>query len=87
MNLLTHSRDKVGDFQSRVLLHIPVGFLIGLFLEDKDLFLEYERDECAHSQDEAWKDIAGALIGFPFGRALVFALLIYLLYSLARWLA
>lgn len=80
--LITHNRDDEGDFGIRVILHIPAGILMGLFLLDKKLFLEYEKDECAHTKDEAWKDIAGAMIGYVIGRTIwliIIALIIYLL--------
>ncbi len=69
--LITHNRDTEGDFGIRVVIHIPIGFLIGLtsiipfvgygLLQ---LFLKYERNEDAHTEDQAWKDLFGAMVGF-----------------------
>tara|TARA_Y100000310_G_C20537774_1_gene741729 strand:+ start:744 stop:920 length:177 start_codon:yes stop_codon:yes gene_type:complete len=28
------------------------------------LFLKYERNEDAHTEDQAWKDLFGAMVGF-----------------------
>ena len=84
----THNRDLTGDFGIRVLLHIPIGFLIGVLLfNDKaltNLFLKYELNEDAHTADEAWKDIFGAIIGFALGRATIIAIIIYLLYTFLK---
>ena len=81
----THNRDLTGDFGIRVLIHIPIGFLIGVLLfNDKaltNLFLKYELNEDAHTADEAWKDIFGAIIGFALGRITIIAIIIYLLYA------
>ena len=67
----THSRDDEGDFGIRALIHIPVGFLIGLtFPLSYPLLitlLKYERNEDAHTEDEAWKDLFGAMIGEVIG--------------------
>lgn len=79
MKFLEHERDQVGDFQKRVLIHIPIGLLIGMSwlahwvfpLVFAYLFLEYERNEDLHTQDQSWKDIFGALIGFGISVALV----------------
>ena len=80
---ITHPRDDEGDYGIRVLTHIPVGILIGLGLLSEKMFLKYERNEDAHTQDEAWKDIAGSLIGMPVGRGILIGTLIYVL---LRWL-
>lgn len=68
---ITHCRDDEGDYGVRFLLHIPAGILIGVGLLGKDLFLKYERNEDAHTEDEAWKDIAGAMWGCVIGRVLL----------------
>ena len=73
---ITHNRDDEGDFGIRVILHIPAGIRLGLFLLDKKLFLEYEKDECSHTEDEAWKDIFGAIIGYVIGRTILIMLVI-----------
>ena len=66
MPLLNHGRDKVGDFQKRVLIHIPIGLLIGVPLFGIPilvLFVRYEQNEDLHTKDQAWKDYAGAIVG------------------------
>jgi len=32
-----------------------------------NLFLTYERNEDIHTEDQAWKDIFGAIVGFVIG--------------------
>jgi len=64
--LLTHNRDKEGDFGYRVLLHIPIGLLMGMPLLGWALipiFISYEQNEDLHTSDQAWKDYFGALVG------------------------
>ena len=64
---LTHNRDDEGDYGIRVLIHIPAGLLMGIPILGWGLiklFLTYERNEDAHTQDEAWKDIMGAMVGY-----------------------
>lgn len=64
--LITHNRDKVGDFGSRVVLHIPIGLIAGIPIIGKpvrELLIRYEENEDAHSADQAWKDYAGAIAG------------------------
>ena len=75
---ITHNRDDEGDFGIRVLLHIPIGFLMGLtaiipFLGYGllQLFLKYERNEDVHTQDEAWKDIFGAIVGYSISTIII----------------
>ena len=80
MRVLRHSRDSVGDFQRRVLLHIPIGLLIGIPLLGKPLeklFTKYEENEDAHTQDEAWKDYFGAIVGVVITELICIALLVY----------
>lgn len=76
---ITHNRDDEGDYGIRYIIHIPAGILIGLFLLNKDLFIKYERNEDAHTQDEAWKDIAGAMAGCVIGRLILAGVIIYLI--------
>lgn len=81
--LITHNRDVEGDFGIRVLLHIPIGIFIGLLLFNdralNQLFLKYERNEDAHTEDQAWKDICGAIVGFIIGRIVAIGLFIWLI--------
>ncbi len=81
--LITHNRDDEGDFGIRVLIHIPIGFFMGLLLFNDqgliNMFLKYERNEDAHTQDEAWKDIFGALVGFVIGRTVSLGLFVLLI--------
>ncbi|KKL98833.1 hypothetical protein LCGC14_1820450 [marine sediment metagenome] len=63
---LKHVRDTKGDYQMRVLIHIPVGLLIGIpFLGYPllRLFCAYQESEDRHETDKAWKDYAGAMVG------------------------
>ena len=70
-NFLTHDQDKVGDFQKRVLLHIPIGYIIVISALAHPilpiplvwLFIRYEENEDAHKKDQAWKDYFGAIVG------------------------
>lgn len=80
---LTHPRDRDGDFGIRVLLHVPIGIVIGFLLVYKPmagiglllLFLVYEWTEDWRVQDHAWKDLFGGLVGCVFGIALAVILL------------
>lgn len=71
MKFLKHERDKVGDFQKRVFLHIPIGFIVIISALGHPLlplplvwlFIRYEENEDVHTQDQAWKDYFGAIIG------------------------
>ena len=81
---ITHNRDDEGDFGIRVILHIPIGFLIGaLFPLSFPLlysFHKYEKNEDMHVKDEAWKDIFGCLVGEAVGLVvLVITLLVLFL--------
>ena len=82
MKLLTHSRDKLGDFQSRVLLHIPIGFIIvasclahwSITIALCYIFVRYEENEDVHEQDKAWKDYFGAIVGGVIASATILIL-------------
>jgi len=66
VKLLKHSRDKTGDFQERVLLHIPAGLIIGIPILGwafAYIFKAYEENEDVHTKDQAWKDYFGAMVG------------------------
>ena len=80
MKFLTHDRDKVGDFQKRVLIHIPIGFLIGILsvipfvgYALMKLFVRYEENEDLHFKDQAWKDYFGAIVGFVIASLVILA--------------
>ena len=77
--LITHNRDYIGDYGSRFTLHIPAGFIAGLLPGFLKLFTHYEENEDAHTKDQAWKDYAGAMWGFAFGRGLLIAFTIWFL--------
>lgn len=81
--LITHNRDKVGDFGSRVVLHIPIGFLIGITFPLSypllKIFKAYEQNEDAHEKDKAWKDYFGAMVGMAIGLLAEIALIILFL--------
>lgn len=83
---ITHNRDAAGDFGIRVLIHIPVGFLIGLGLLSEDMFLKYERNEDLHTEDQAWKDIAGGMVGYVPGKITKYIVIGVAIYLLVRWL-
>ena len=75
MNLLDHERDRVGDFQNRVLIHIPIGIIIAMAwfahwsitFALVYVFVRYEENEDAHISDEAWKDYFGCMVGIVIG--------------------
>jgi len=88
--MITHNRDKKGDFGIRTLVHLPIGFLMGIsslipFLGFGLvwLFLKYERNEDAHTQDQAWKDIFGAIVGYSLAVIMILALGLILWYNSA----
>ena len=65
--LITHNRDTVGDFGVRVLLHIPIGLVMGIPILGWGLlylFKAYEENEDLHTKDQAWKDYFGAMVGY-----------------------
>ena len=69
--VFTHVRDKEHDFGFRALIHIPVGFVMGLFDWSNGLarlFEFYEKNEDRHTGDQAWKDTFGAMVGWVIGR-------------------
>ena len=66
----THNRDKEGDFGIRALIHMPIGIIMSVPVFGWGLvylFRFYERNEDAHTQDQAWKDVFGAMVGFVIG--------------------
>ena len=78
----THNQDKIGDFGIRATIHIVPGIIAGLLslihwsltLAFVWVFIKYERNEDLHTEDEAWKDIFGFLIGLPIGGLIAFFL-------------
>jgi len=82
VNLLDHERDTVGDFQNRVLIHIPIGIILSIPILGWGLiplFIRYQDSENEWTRDQAWKDYAGAIVGFIIGIALLFILGIYVI--------
>lgn len=80
--VFTHNRDKENDFGIRALLHIPVGFVMGLLDWTNGLarlFIFYERNEDRHTGDQAWKDTFGAIIGWVIGRLALVVFLAWLI--------
>ena len=91
--LIKHNRDNEGDYGERVLLHIWIGLYMGLFPFSggfNDLFTAYEENEDLHTKDEAWKDYAGAMIGYVIGRTMLWSVVglgaWYLLKLIVRYL-
>lgn len=80
---IKHVRDIEGDFGVRMLLHIPVGLLIGLTFPLSIplvwLFIRYEENEDLHTKDEAWKDYFGALVGCAVGVVAVIVVILMML--------
>lgn len=80
MKFITHERDKVGDYQKRVLIHIPIGILLGipiLGIPLLILFVRYEENEDKHVKDEAWKDYAGAMGGAIISLVVIVGIIIW----------
>ena len=77
---ITHTRDKDGDYGIRVLLHIPIGLLMGvpvLGYQLMQLFFFYEKNEDKWTSDQAWKDTAGALFGMAVTVIVLIGLVIW----------
>ena len=78
--MLKHERDLVGDYQKRFLMHIGIGMLAGIPLLGYpiiQLFIRYEENEDVHTQDQAWKDYAGAICGAIIMELIVLAFIAY----------
>lgn len=78
---ITHNRDRHGDFGVRMLLHIPIGMVMSIPVLGWGLlylFKFYEHNEDAHTQDQAWKDVFGAMVGYVVGMVAQVALYILL---------
>ncbi len=83
MKFLKHSRDTVGDYQQRVLIHIPIGLLIGILILGYPLlhlFEKYQQSEDQWVKDQAWKDYAGAQIGAIISILIQIGIVIYLIW-------
>jgi hypothetical protein len=76
---ITHPRDKAGDYGIRLIIHAMLFPIVTLMLLiDKIggaivllaftwVFLKYQRNEDAHTEDQAWKDIVGYLWAISIG--------------------
>jgi len=64
-----------------MLMHIPIGFVIGLLFPltypALKLFIRYEENEDVHTKDQAWKDYAGAIAGAIMGNLTVAGIIIW----------
>jgi hypothetical protein len=79
---LTHNRDEAGDFGIRVVIHIPIGFVMSLPLWGWGLtylFWKYQKNEDGYYHDGAWKDVFGAMAGFVAGIAVQLIILAILI--------
>lgn len=73
--LITHNRDKEGDYGIRATLHFPFGVMIVASVLAHPvlpivltwLFIRYEENEDIHTKDQAWKDYYGAIAGAVVG--------------------
>lgn len=87
--VLTHNRDTEHDFGIRALIHIPIGFFMGL-LDDRngmnELFRFYERNEDRHTGDQAWKDTFGAMVGYAVGKMTRVALIVWAIIAILSWI-
>jgi hypothetical protein len=78
--LITHPRDRAGDYGVRMLMHIPIGLIMSIPVLGWGIipiFRAYERNEDLHTEDQAWKDHAGALHGQVIGALAQIAVLIF----------
>ncbi len=63
---IKHPRDEAGDYGIRVVMHVPIGLIMGIPIigyQLMRLFFFYEKNEDRWTSDQAWKDTAGALVG------------------------
>jgi len=82
-----HERDKEHDFGIRAVIHIPVGFVMGLLDWSNGLarlFIFYEKNEDRHTQDQAWKDTFGLIIGWIIGRLVLVGFLAWLIIKVLK---
>ena len=78
--LITHSRDRKGDYGIRVVLHIPIGILMSIPILGWGLialFIYYQKNEDYWTHDRAWKDVAGAKAGYVMGMLLIIGCLLF----------
>ena len=76
--LIKHNRDAEGDFGIRVIIHIPIGIIMSIPVFGWGLvylFKFYERNEDIHTEDQAWKDTFGAMVGYVIGMVIILFLL------------
>lgn len=79
--IIKHNRDNEGDFGIRVLLHIPAGLVMSIPIFGwgfQYLFKFFEENEDLHTQDEAWKDTFGAMVGYVIGTGIIILILLLL---------
>jgi len=79
---IRHPSDKEGNFGSSLIVHIPHGLIMGIPIIGwpmVHIFLKYQlnQDE-RHHHDEAWKDIAGAMVGFSISSLVFLGLILSL---------
>jgi hypothetical protein len=78
--IITHPRDKEGDYGIRVLMHVPIGLIMGIPVigyQLMRLFFFYEKNEDRWTSDQAWKDTAGALVGMSITVVVIIGLCIW----------
>ena len=76
----------ISDF-ARIVIHIPIGMLIGIPIIGaplRETFHMYEANEDKHIQDQAWKDLRGAMVGEIIDEIIFLALIVGLLLSYLR---
>ena len=79
---LTHNRDKVGDYGIRFVIHVPIGILLSIPILSWGLiilFKAYQRNEDLHTEDQAWKDVFGAMVGYVMGMSVIIILVVWLI--------
>lgn len=85
-SIITHSRDyeKPPDFGIRVLIHIPIGLVMGIPVLGWGLillFIYYEHNEDQWVKDVAFKDVFGAMVGYTISTIFWLVLIIWLVRS------
>ena len=90
---ITHPRDEEGDYGIRVVMHIPIGIIMGIPIigfQLMSLFFFYQKNEDSWTSDQAWKDTAGALVGtvvttIAFTGLGIWAIIHYRKGTICRW--